>query len=55
MDIRDGNACELPVEDSSTDAIVCAQVTFSFLRAELIVGVSLVCNCGRIERICQSS
>jgi hypothetical protein len=51
VEIRDGDAYKLPVEDGSTDAIICAQVRFN-LWIVLIVGIPLVRNSRGVERIC---
>jgi hypothetical protein len=50
VEIRQGDAYKLPVEDASADAIVCAQVLF--LSVVLIVGIPLVRNSRGLEGVC---
>jgi hypothetical protein len=50
VEIREGDAYKLPVEDASADAIVCAQVLF--LSVVLIVGIPLVRNSRGLEGVC---
>lgn len=51
IEIRDGDAYKLPVEDASADAIICAQVLFK-LSIVLIVGIPLVRNSRGLEGVC---
>ena len=56
VDIRAGTAYELPVEDSSFDAVICAQVNLPGPSQPLLtIVVSLVCQCKGIERVCEGS
>jgi hypothetical protein len=54
VEIRDGDAYKLPVDDASVDAIICAQVLFNSAIV-LIVGIPLVRNSRGLEGVCQSS
>jgi ubiquinone/menaquinone biosynthesis C-methylase UbiE len=51
VEIRDGDAYNLPVEDASANAIICAQALFN-LSIVLIVVISLVRNSRGVEGVC---